>query len=246
VVGSLAAALAGGPTPVAEAIRSCEEFLAEADRNGRANLLAPLAHLYAMNGSFDEAKRSIRACRAIFDELGQPVASETAAGEMEARILLLSGDHAQALEALERSYVVFRQHGDRSYVATRAARLAALLAQGEPEQARKLVDEARSSSTPDDVVTEWLCRIAEGRLLLQSGESERAERRAREAMTIMDGTDALNYRADSRIALAEVLTGAGRTTEAEATLHEAIELYERKGNLVAARRTRELVQTKSP
>jgi DNA-binding SARP family transcriptional activator len=242
IVGSLAAALACGPTPVAEAIQSCEEFLAGADQNGRANLLSPLADLYAMNGLFDEALRSVHASRASFNELGQPLAAEIAAGDVEARILILYGDPVRALDALERSYAVLRRHGDRSYLATRAARLAGVLAlRGGGKRAWELVGEAKSNSTSDDVVTEWLWRVAEARLLMRSSESDGAERLVRQALAILDETDTLNYRADCRLSLVEVLTAVGRTMEAESVLREALELYERKGNVAAADRTRELI-----
>jgi DNA-binding SARP family transcriptional activator len=239
MLGALAAALMNGPTPVGEAIRSCEELMSGADLNGRANLLSPLAVLYAMTGSFDKAEHSIRTSRATFVELDQPLASEIICGDVEARIELLRGDLLRAQEALERSYAVLREHGDRSYLPTRAARLAGILAQrGERESARRLLDEAKSTSTPDDILTEWLWRVAESRLMMQSDESEGAERLARDAIAILDETDTLNYQADCRVALADVLVAAGRADEAETALREALPLYERKGNAVASGRTR--------
>jgi DNA-binding SARP family transcriptional activator len=250
MLGSLAAALLNGPTPVGEAIRSCEELLPGADLNGRANLLPSLAALYAMKGMFDKAEISLHASQATFAELDQPLAFEViAGGDLEARIHLLQGDLAHAQEALERSYAVLRQRGDRSYLPTRAARLAEVLAQrGEWGDARRWLEEAKAGSTPSDVMTEWLWRLAESRLLMHSGECEKAERQAREAIAITDQTDTVNYQADCRVALADVLANAGQLADAEAALREALALYESKGNDVASRQTRSLLDrmTKSP
>jgi ATP/maltotriose-dependent transcriptional regulator MalT len=199
---------------------------------------------------FDEAETSIRASRATFAELDQPLAFEiVAGGDLEARIHLLQGDLTHAQEALERSYAVLRQHGDRSYLPTRAARLAEVLAQrGERGEARQWLDKAKAGSTPSDVMTEWLWRLAESKLLIHSGDSDEAERIAREAIAITDQTDTVNYQADCRVALADVLADAGRVAETKAALREALALYENKGNDVASRQTRARLDwtTKSP
>ena len=70
------------------------------------------------------------------------------------------------------------------------------------------------------------------------GQIEQAEAFAREAVEIIEATDGLNYQGDALRDLAEVLRAAGRTDEAAATLEQALERYERKGNVVMAERTR--------
>ena len=50
--------------------------------------------------------------------------------------------------------------------------------------------------------------------------------------------------ADVLLDLAEVLDLAGREVEAEAARDEAVSLYERKGNLAAARSARELAASR--
>jgi hypothetical protein len=70
------------------------------------------------------------------------------------------------------------------------------------------------------------------------GEHVEAEQLAREAVAIGEQTDALNFQGDALCDLAEVLQSAGSPDEATATLAQAFDRYERKGNLVMADRTR--------
>ena len=68
-----------------------------------------------------------------------------------------------------------------------------------------------------------------------------AERLAREAIDIAARTGFLEMHADALLALADTLGSANRPKEARASVEEAIALYARKGNLVAAERARELL-----
>ena len=73
------------------------------------------------------------------------------------------------------------------------------------------------------------------RLLALDGRSSEAEALAREAVAILAPTELLTCRADVLMDLAGVLLGedpAGAATAAE----EALELYERKGNVASAAR----------
>jgi hypothetical protein len=70
---------------------------------------------------------------------------------------------------------------------------------------------------------------------------------ARQAVHIAEETDFLSMQADTRVALAEVLTLAGRPAEdAEAPLREALDLYERKGNLAGSARPEGLLGQGGP
>jgi tetratricopeptide (TPR) repeat protein len=63
------------------------------------------------------------------------------------------------------------------------------------------------------------------------GQHDEAERLAREAVVIAEGTDALNWHGDALYDLAEVLEWAAKVEEARATREAALERYERKKNL---------------
>jgi hypothetical protein len=71
---------------------------------------------------------------------------------------------------------------------------------------------------------------------------EEAEGLAREAVTIGDQTDMANAQAASYADLSEVPELAGRSSEARAALEQALEIYERKGNVVMAKRMRARLQ----
>ena len=77
------------------------------------------------------------------------------------------------------------------------------------------------------------------RVLASRGEHEEAEALARAAVERIRPTEFLDLRSDAIVHLAEVLIASGRTSDARAALHQAIDGYRRKGNLAGARRVRE-------
>jgi tetratricopeptide (TPR) repeat protein len=78
-------------------------------------------------------------------------------------------------------------------------------------------------------------------VLARRGELEEAERLGREAVDIAERTDGLDWRADALVDLAEVLRLAGRPVDAAGSLEEALRLYEAKGVVPSAQRTRALL-----
>ena len=76
-------------------------------------------------------------------------------------------------------------------------------------------------------------------MLARHGRQAVAEELARQAVAIAETTDFLNDQADAYANLAEVLQLNGKADEAKAALEQALQRYERKGNLVMARRTRD-------
>jgi tetratricopeptide (TPR) repeat protein len=78
-------------------------------------------------------------------------------------------------------------------------------------------------------------RAVRAKLLARAGESEEGERLAREAVSLAEETpDFLLLRGDALLDLAEVLVATGRPTEAVPAIEKALQLYERKGNVVSA------------
>jgi tetratricopeptide (TPR) repeat protein len=76
------------------------------------------------------------------------------------------------------------------------------------------------------------------KILARRGRHVDAEALAREAVAIGERTDKTDWQATAYADLAEVLLLAHDDEEAGAALERALELYERKGNLVLADRTR--------
>ena len=63
-------------------------------------------------------------------------------------------------------------------------------------------------------------------------------------MALASDTDYLNLQGDILTDLAEVLTLGGRHNEAASRSREALEIYERKGNVVSAGRVRATLEGK--
>jgi len=64
---------------------------------------------------------------------------------------------------------------------------------------------------------------------------------AREALDVMAHTDALNRHADALLVLAAIHRAQGRDDEALENIHGALRLYEQKGNLVSAGRSKAML-----
>jgi len=78
----------------------------------------------------------------------------------------------------------------------------------------------------------WLS--ASAKVEARRSNAELALAHAREAVELAETTDALSLHGDALKDLAEVHFVGGRTSEAISATEAAIELYERKGNVVSA------------
>jgi len=241
--GLLAQALLYGPMPVPEAIARCETFLAEAEGQPalEAAMASSLAALRAMRGDFGEARSLWRRARALYEELGLAL-RQAARSLVPAGVEMLAGDAAAAERELRWGYETLEVMGERGVRSTIAAFLADLLCQQEHyEEAEHFTVLCEETAASDDLVTQVVWRGTRARLLVRSGEHDAAERRAREAVALAEPTDFLDLQAGALLSLADVLGLAGRAEEAAALVQQAQERYERKGNLVAARRTAALL-----
>jgi tetratricopeptide (TPR) repeat protein len=111
--------------------------------------------------------------------------------------------------------------------------------QGRFDEAEPFIEESREFASTEDIASQLGWRLAKAMVLADRGELAEAELLAREAVALAMGGDALDDQGEALSALAQVLVAAGRSEEAGALLHEAIDRYERKGNVVSARRARE-------
>jgi len=107
------------------------------------------------------------------------------------------------------------------------------------DEAERLAAEGRESADPDDPVSQALWRQVTARVHAQRGSHAGAEKLAREAVVWIGRTDGLWTKGDALSDLATVLDAAGRRQEALASLREALALYEQKGIVPVAQRTRE-------
>jgi Flp pilus assembly protein TadD len=106
------------------------------------------------------------------------------------------------------------------------------------EEAEAAAGRSQALGASDDVTTQMFWRQVQAKVLARRGGRAEAERLAREAVALGEPTDALVWKGDSWADLAEVLEVVGKHDEAKAALERALALYERKGNVVSAKRIR--------
>ena len=122
----------------------------------------------------------------------------------------------------------------------------ALLGQGRVDDAAEFADLARDTAPPEDASGQAWWRMVTAEVLARRGDVDEAVQLAEESTAILEGTDELLTLPDLVLRQGEVLRLAGRTDEANAALKRAVEVSERKGAVVEARRARELLASISP
>ncbi|HEU0086347.1 MAG TPA: hypothetical protein VFQ77_01620, partial [Pseudonocardiaceae bacterium] len=114
----------------------------------------------------------------------------------------------------------------------------ALYMQGHYVEAEAECTVSETTTAAEDMWTQVMWRGVRAKILARQGRGIDAEALAREAVRLAEPTDLLTMRADAQLDLAEVLALTDRLVEATVTVRQAIALYEQKGNIVSARRTR--------
>jgi tetratricopeptide (TPR) repeat protein len=231
-----------GPAPITDAIRQCEQLIEQAsdDRRGTSLVRLALAQLHAMQGNFDHARELHRQSRATLEELGEKVQAASTSID-SGRVEMLAEDPVAAEGELRRDYEALSAMGEKYFLSTTAALLAhALYLQGRYEEAETF-SRSSSESDQDDVESQSLWRRARAKVLARWGRFEEAEELAREALTLIDHTDSPILQANTLVDLGEVLRLAEKRDEVVPLLRSALALYQRKGSLVLAARTRSLL-----
>jgi predicted ATPase/class 3 adenylate cyclase len=231
----IAASLWYGPTPAAEGIRRCEAMRAEVRESpeSEAAILRELACLNAVVGRFAVARELLATSNAAYADLGLTL--HLASSDHEAVVELLAGNPAAAETSMRTAYRALEEMGERAFRSTMAATLGLLiLEQGRDEEAEALAEVSARLGATGDLLTQIRWRRVRARVLARRAEIQAAEALAREALTIAEATDFVNERADALIDLSHVLEESRRCDEAVAAASRALDLYELKGNAVAA------------
>ena len=241
---SLEVTLVLGPTPAGEAIATLDAFLPELPH---PYPLLFRSHLLAMLGRFDEAWPSAREASARLRELtGGADGGEYALAE----IASLAGDQAAAAEHLRGFCEFLEERGQHGLLSTFAPMLGrALCAVGRYDDAEPQAQIGRELGEEHDVATQALWRQVQALVASHRGQHADAEALARDAVAMIEQTDALNYQGAALVDLADVLRAAGRSAAAAEALGGAIACYERKQNLAAAEQARArlaALRTESP
>ena len=226
-----------GTTPVSELLAWMDEQEARGAR--QYGLRAHRAGALAMLGRFDEARAILAQVRAELVDRGGGIPLAMVTGQNSVDVELLAGDPAAAAELGEEGCRLLEELGEQSLLSTAAGGLAqALYALDRLEEADAWAGRSAELGASDDALTQMLWRQVRAKVLARCGEHAEAERLAREAVAICDRIDMLVAQGDVYADLAEVLLLTGKADEAAATLEQALERYERKGNLVSAQRAR--------
>jgi tetratricopeptide (TPR) repeat protein len=117
----------------------------------------------------------------------------------------------------------------------------ALEAQGQADEALRFSEISSRIAAEDDLSPQVQWRAARAKALAGLGQTEEAERLAREAVALASQSDFLVLRADALLVLGEVLQVAERRDDAAAAVEEALQLYEQKQSTVSAGRARILL-----
>ena len=237
-----------GPLPADEGRKRVEEIRRDPDAAGEveAMALASEGTFEAMRGRFDEARQRMAVGRSHYKELG--FALDWAGSSMlSGRIELIAGDPVGAERQLREGYEELERIGETGYLSTVAGLLAeAVRLQGRLDEAVHFSEVCERAAGRDDFDSQGAWRSVRALALSEQGAFAEAERLAREAVDLLDPTDFLMNRADAHTALAAVLRLAGRPEEAVAELQAAVELHERKGDVVSAGRARVLLDELAP
>jgi tetratricopeptide (TPR) repeat protein len=231
-----------GATPVSELLAWLDE---NDSPRGRDYLLrAYRAGALAMLGRFDEARPLLAEARAALAERGRGVTLAVVTGVISARVELWADDPAAAHEFGVAGFRLWEQLEELSSQSTAAGDLAQVLyALERLDEADAWARRAAGLAASDDATTQMLWRQVRAKILARRGEHAEAAHLARAAVAIGAKTDALNDLGDAYADLAEVLQLTGKADEAAAALERALDCYERKENLVMARRMRDQLAT---
>jgi predicted ATPase/class 3 adenylate cyclase len=233
-----------GAMPVVEAIATCEEVLARAqdDRKARALTELYIGHLEAMRGDFERARVLYRRSRASLEEFGYHLMAALTSLD-SSRIELLAGDLAAAESELRTDYRRLEEMGERNYISTTAGLLADVLyRQDRYDESAEFAGTCERLASPDDVPSQFLWRCVRGKLSARQGAIGEAESLLSAATALIETSDQLDWQGNGLLDFAEVRELARAPGDAAALSEQAAMLFERKGNVVSARRARQLAE----
>jgi len=191
----------------------------------------------AMLGRFDEARAITASLRMELAERGGKVLLALTTGHVSAEVEELAGNYEAAAELAREGCRLLEELGEQAWLSTALGILAlALYPLGRLDEADEWAERAADLGASDDAITQMLWRQVRAKVLAVRGASADAERLAREAVAIGDGTDLISARGDAYADLAEVLVLGDKTNDALDALEQALANYTRKGNLVGIER----------
>ena len=227
------------PIPVDDALARVSEL--SRDDDGplvRAAERIVIGSLLSMKGQIDRALELVRGARQMFADAGLLVSAWQ--GTFEADIAIRAGDWPKAERTLRDGFDRLEELGEHSYSSTIAAVLPmVLVSQRKLAAAREALDQARRTTTADDLLNFVFIGFAEGRLLAHENRLAEAEAVGRHAVELADRIDFCFSRPLAHSYFAETLALAGKPEEAAHHATTALGILERKGDVMLAARVRE-------
>jgi len=226
-----------GTTPVGDLLAWMETVDPAGARNRYFRGIQALA--LAMAGRCEEAQARLAGLREELLDRGElsGLASVDIGNSMA--VAELCGDPEAAITLGESACRSFLEAGELSVLSSYAPKLGQLLCTlGRLDEAEEWTKHG-ALGAEEDQLTQVNWRQAKAHIAAAKGDIEEATRLAREAVEISITTEMLNEQGDSYATLGEVLEFAGDTAGAADAYERALHCYERKGNLVSARRTRD-------
>jgi class 3 adenylate cyclase/tetratricopeptide (TPR) repeat protein len=236
ILGVLAWCRFAGTTPVSALLAWLDENEAQAGQD--QFFRAYKAWSLAMVGRFDEARAILVVARNDQAERGGGLLLANLTAFESAQVELLADDPVAAAEFAEEGFRLHEQEGRPDFLANSAANVAQVYYElGRFDEADEWT--LRSQGLMGgDVPFEAASRSVRAKVLARRGEHVEARRLAHEAVTLCKDGDRLNAQGNAYADLGEVLRLGGKLDEASAALGQALERFERKGNLVMADRVR--------
>jgi DNA-binding SARP family transcriptional activator len=234
-----------GPSPSSLGLACAEELLARADLDAasRADALAYSGVLLAMRGDPDRGRELVASSMRLWLEAGTIATAWL--GELSC-VEMLSGNWEAAARSLRDQCATLDQPGRGHVFATYAAMLATTLYElGEDDEALEWAAQSAASSPSFDDATQAEWRAARAKVLARAGSTDDAVALAREAVELVDRTDALWMRANTHLDLGRVLASAGHRDEAAQAIEDALRDYQSKEHLVGLARARGLLERRA-
>jgi tetratricopeptide (TPR) repeat protein len=188
-----------------------------------------------MSGAIDEGRAHVVSAQQRYLELGLMTGATDTCSRMLGFIEQLAGDCDAAESHLRSACAVLEQYGQAQVLATRSGELARVLYLCQRyDEAERWMRAAQAASGTDDLDAELAWRPVEAMLLARHDQANEGERRLRDLL-LATPEDAVLAQASMFVALAEVFRLSERHDDARDALSAAVELYETKGNVVAAK-----------
>jgi class 3 adenylate cyclase/tetratricopeptide (TPR) repeat protein len=227
-----------GATPIEEGLENLEAArrIVGDDVNGRLGCDVVEVGLLAMADRSAEADVLIdHLYRASEDHAGAQLFS----GQIFAESLWRLGRREEAISALSGHKAYLDGRGETGVNSTVTAQLARYLAAtGGLDEAERLIEEARSMGAADDFATRAEIGQATSIVAVARSDPEAALAAVEDAIESLRPTDYLMYTADALQQRGVILLAAGHQGASDASLREALALYDHKGAITSARRLR--------